>query len=75
MKDKEQTAKWIELIREFQAMDRSEHPGEVLRRLIADPLNPRTNKGRLRVNPILALLAATTLLAVCTFLVFSFAHL
>ena len=74
MKDKEQAAIRIEIIREY-AMDRSEHPGEVLRRLIADPLKPRTNKGRLRVNPILVVLALAALLAIGTFLVFSFAQL
>jgi len=56
-------------------MDRNEHPSEVLRRLIADPLKPRTNKGRLRVNPILVVLALAALLAVGTFLAFSFAQL
>jgi hypothetical protein len=75
MKNKEQTATRIERIREFHAMDRNEHPSEVLRRLIVDPLKPRTNKGRLRVNPILVVLALAALLAVGTFLVFSFAQL
>ena len=56
-------------------MDRNEHPSEVLWRLIADPLKPTTNKGRLRVNPIVVLLAMAALLAVCTFLVFSSAQL
>ena len=56
-------------------MDRGEQLGEVLRRLIADPLKPKTDGGNLRVNPLLVLLAVMALLAGATFLFFSFVQL
>jgi hypothetical protein len=56
-------------------MDRREQLGEVLRRLIVDPLKPTTDKGNLRVNPIVILLAVMALLAGGTFLFFSFVQL
>lgn len=75
MKDKEQIALRVARLREFQAMDRRQHLVEVWRRLIEDPLKPKTDKGNLRVNPILVLLVLMVLLAGGTFLVFSFAQL
>ena len=75
MKDKEQIAIRVARLRDFQAMDRRQHLGTVLRRLIEDPLKPKTNKGNLRVNPILVLLVLMVLLAGGTFLVFSFVQL
>ncbi len=38
---------------------------------IHDPLRPLTGNGRLRINPLLLILAAITLFAVCVFLFFS----
>ena len=75
MKDEEQIALRVAHLREFQAMDRRQHLVEVWRRLIEDPLKPKTDKGNLRVNPILVLLVLMVLLAGGTFLVFSFAQL
>ena len=75
MKDKGQIAIRIARLREFHAMDRHEELGEVLRRLIEDPLKPKTDKGTLRVNRIVVLLAVTALLAGGTFLFFSFVQL
>jgi hypothetical protein len=75
MKDKEQIAIQIVRLREFHAMDRQERLREALRRLIEDPLKPKTDKGKLRVNPILVLLAVTALLAGGTFLFFSLVQL
>lgn len=75
MKDKEQIAIRIARLREFHAMDRRQQIGEVLRRLIEDPLKPKTDKGNLRVNPILILLAIMALLAGGTFLFSSFLQL
>lgn len=50
-------------------------PDERLRngflRFIADPLKPRGDKGKLRINPILILLTAMFVLAGGTFLLFS----
>jgi len=56
-------------------MDRREQLGEGLRRMIEDPLKPKTNKGNLRINPILVLLAVMALLAGATFLFFSLVQL
>ena len=75
MKDKEQIAIRIARLRELYAMDRREQLGEVLLRLIEDPLKPKTDKGNLRINPILILLAAMVLLAGGTFLFLSFVQL
>lgn len=72
MKDKEQIAIRIARLREFHAMDQQQQMGEVLRHLIEDPLKPKTDKGNLRVNPILVLLAIMALLAGGTLLVSSF---
>jgi hypothetical protein len=72
MKDKEQIVTRIVRLREFHAMDQREQFDEVLRCLIADPLKPKTDKGNLRVNPIVILLAVMALLAGGTFLFFSF---
>jgi hypothetical protein len=75
MKDKEQIAIRMARLREFHAMDRHGQFAEALRRLIADPLKPETDKGALRVNPILVLPAGMALLAGGTFLFFSFVQL
>jgi hypothetical protein len=75
MNDKEKIAKRIARLRQFHAMDRRQQLGAVLRRLIEDPLKPKTKKGNLRVNPILVLLVLMVLLAGGTFLFFSFVQL
>jgi hypothetical protein len=75
MKDKGQIAIRIVRMGEFHATDRREPLGDVLRRLIADPLKPKTNKGNLRINPIVVLLGVMALLAGGTFLLFSFVQL
>ena len=43
-----------------------------LRHWIEDPLKPRTDNGRFRLNPILLLLAALTTFSAGAFLFFSF---
>ena len=48
-----------------------ERIGDVLLRWVEDPLKPRDEHGRLRVNPILLLLAIVFALVFGTFLVFS----
>jgi hypothetical protein len=75
MKDKGQIAIRIARMGQFHALGRREPLGEVLRRSIADPLKPKTNKGNLRINPIVVLLAVMALLAGGTFLLFSFVQL
>ena len=47
----------------------------MLRRRIEDPVKPKTDKGNLRINPILVLLTAMAVLAGGTFLVFSLVQL
>ena len=73
--DKGQIAIRVARLREFHAIDRREQLGEELRLLILDPLKPKTNKGNLRINPIVVLLAVMALLAGGTFLLFSFVQL
>jgi hypothetical protein len=73
--DKEQIAIRIVRLREFHRTDRNEEFGELFRRLIEDPLKPKTDRGNLRVNPIVVLLAVMGLLAGGTFLFFSFVQL
>lgn len=71
MNEKEQIAPVVERLRSFQAENRQEKPGDTLRRWMEDPLRPRAEKGNLRINPLLTLLAAMVLLAAGTFLFFS----
>jgi hypothetical protein len=75
MKDDEQIAIRIARLREFYAMDQHGQFAQALRRLVADPLRPKTERGSLRVNPILVLLAGMALLTGATFLLFSFIQL
>jgi hypothetical protein len=75
MNDKGQISMQIARLREFHAMDRRERLTEVLQRLIADPLKPKTDKGNFRINPIVVLLALMALLAGASFLFFSFVQL
>lgn len=53
-------------------MDQREQIGELLLRLIADPLKPKTDTGNVRVNRVLVLLTVMALVAGGTFLFFSF---
>ena len=52
-----------------------ERLGDTLRRWVEDPIKPKTDKGNLRINPILVLLAAMAVLAGGTFLFFSLVQL
>jgi hypothetical protein len=71
MKEIDQVARQIARLREFHAMDQREQIGELLRRLIEDPLIPMTDTGSLRINRVLVLLAVTALFGAGTFLLFS----
>ena len=73
MKHQEQIATTARL-RSFYSENGKEPLGEALRRWIGDPLKPITDKGNLRINPILALLAAMAALTGGTFLFFSLIH-
>ena len=70
MRDKEQIATLVGRIRSYHATRQQERLGITLLRWIEDPLRPRTDKGNLRINPILVLLAVMVLLAGGTFLIF-----
>lgn len=74
MKDKKQIATAARL-RSFHANDQEERLGSALRRWIEDPVKPKTDKGNLRVNPILVLLTVMAVLAGGTFLMFSLVQL
>jgi hypothetical protein len=71
MSEKEQTLRIVSLLRSFHAADKQERLGDTLRRWAEDPIKPRTDKGNLRINPILVLLALIALLMAATFLFFS----
>jgi hypothetical protein len=74
MKHKEQIA-IVARLRSFHAEDQEERLVSVLRRWIEDPIMPKTDKGTLRINPILVLLTAMAVLAGGTFLFFSLVQL
>ena len=75
MKHKEQITTAVARLRSFHATDQQERLGGALRRWIEDPVKPKTDKGNLRVNPILVFLMAIALLAGGTFLFFSLVQL
>ncbi|MFZ0796539.1 MAG: hypothetical protein WCA13_01185 [Terriglobales bacterium] len=74
MKHKEEIATFARL-RGFHLENGDERFARALRRWIEDPIKPKTEKGSLRVNPILVLLAAMAVLAGGTFLFFSLVQL
>ena len=74
MSHQEQTAV-VARLRSAHANNQEERFGSALRAWIEDPLRPTTDKGNLRVNPILVLLTATAVLAGGTFLFFSLVQL
>ena len=74
MKHQEQIA-ILARLRSFHAKDQEEWLVGALRRWIEDPITPKTDEGNLRVNPILVLLTAMTMLAGGTFLLFSLVQL
>jgi len=75
MVDKEQITAVVTRLRGFHAVDQQDRIGKALLRWIEDPLRPKTDKGNLRINPTLVLLAGMALLAAGTFLFFSLVQL
>ena len=71
MKKDGQISAMVERLRELRAGDRTERLRHSVLRRIEDPLKPKTATGRLRINPILLLLASLAVMAVGTFLFFS----
>ena len=74
MKHQEQIAT-VARSRSFHSGKGEEPIGDALRRWIADPVKPTTDKGNLRVNPILVFLAVMALVTGGTFLFFSLGEL
>jgi hypothetical protein len=60
-----------ERLENYLSQEREETLTSALRRLIEDPLRPRTKNGGFRLNPILLLLIVLTALSAGTFLYFS----
>ena len=75
MKGNAQIDRMCERLEEFHVQDPEARLFASLLRQIEDPLRPRTENGRLRLNPILLLLALILMLAASTFLFFSFGGL
>jgi hypothetical protein len=73
-KDKQVSA-MVKRLRELRASDRGERIRDSVLRWIEDPLKPKTKEGKLRVNPILLLLAVLALLTTGTFVFFSLVRL
>lgn len=71
MRNEEQSAAMAVRVRGFHTSDQHEPLRDSMLRWIEDPLRPKTDKGSLRINPILIFLALIALLAGSTFLFFS----
>ena len=74
MKHQEQiatVARW----RSFHSGNGGETLANALWRCIEDPVKPKTDKGHLRINPIMVVLTAMAILTGATFLFFSLVQL
>jgi hypothetical protein len=71
MKANSQFGEMHDRLNEFHLSNQKERIGDVLLMWVEDPLKPRDERGRLRVNPILFLLAIVFALVIGTFLFFS----
>jgi len=71
MKANAQLGEMHDRLIDFHLRDRKERIGDVLLMWVEDPLKPRDEHGRLRVNPILLLLAIVFAVVFGIFLVFS----
>jgi len=71
MKANAQLGEMHDRLIDFHLRNRKERIGDVLLMWVEDPLKPRDDHGRLRVNPILLLLAIVFALVFGIFLVFS----
>ena len=75
MKANTQLGEMHDRLIDFHMQNPKERFCDALLRLVEDPLKPRHEDGRFRINPILLLLALVLALAVGTFLLFSFVQL
>ena len=71
MKANAQLGEMHDRLIDFHMQNPKERFGDVLLSWVEDPLKPRDEHGRLRVNPILLLLAIVFALVFGTFLFFS----
>ena len=71
MKANAQLGEMHDRLIDFHLRNRKERIGDVLLMWVEDPLKPRDEHGRLRVNPLLLLLAIVFALVIGTFLFFS----
>ena len=71
MNKDEQVSAMVKRLHELRAAEGGERIRDGVLRWIEDPLKPKTAARRLRVNPILLLLASLAVMATGTFLVFS----
>jgi hypothetical protein len=71
MKANAQVGEMHDRLNDFHLRSSRERIGDVLLMWVEDPLKPRDEHGRLRVNPIPLLLAIVFALVFGTFLVFS----
>jgi hypothetical protein len=71
MKPNTQIGEMHDRLIDFHSQNPKERIGDVLLMWVEDPLKPRDEHGRLRVNPILLLLAIVVALVFGVFLVFS----
>jgi len=55
----------------YTEQDNQHSPTAILRRLLEDPIRPRTDKGAFRVSPMLLLLTVLSVFSLATFLYFS----
>jgi hypothetical protein len=64
-----------ELLRKFLTEDPEDRLRGHIIRLLGDPLKPRTNDGRFRINPLLLILGSVALIGVGIFFCFSYGQL
>ena len=72
MKANAQLGEMHDRLIDFHMQNPKERFCDALLRLVEDPLKPRDEQGRFRLNPILLLLALVLALALGTFLLLSF---
>ena len=72
MKANAQLGEMHDRLIDFHLQNPKERFCDALLRLVEDPLKPRDEDGRVRVNPILLLLTLVLALALGTFLLLSF---
>jgi len=75
MKRKVEVEESRQRLERFLAQESQEGLGAILLRWIEDPLRPRSQNGRLRLNPILLLLDTLLAIALIAFSYFSWVRL